>query len=83
MDTEYCVATTANDLEQAEAIKDVLETAGVSCKLRGGVLEDAYPGTSGLSAIDVLVGEDDLERARDVLARAADADLDFDIDEEE
>jgi hypothetical protein len=71
---------TANDLVQAEAILDVLDTAGVQATLKGG-LHDAYPGTSGLGAIDVLVSDADTEFARDVLTRAADADLDFELDE--
>jgi len=81
-DMQLNIATTATDLLQAEIIKDVLETAGVSATLRGG-LQDAYPGTSGLGAIDVLVADDDLDLARDVLTRASDAGLDFDFDEEE
>jgi hypothetical protein len=79
---ELRIATTANDLEQAETIQNVLESGGVPSTLRGG-LQDAYPGTSGLGAIDVLVDEDDLDLARDILARAADAALDFDQAEEE
>ena len=35
--------------------------------LRGG-LHDAYPGSSGLGAIDVLVSEQDLALAQDVIA---------------
>lgn len=76
------IATTATDLVQAETIKDVLETAGVAATLRGG-LQDAYPGASGLGAIDVLVADDDLDLARDVLTRASDAGLDFDLEEDE
>ncbi len=78
---ELCVATTANGLDQATAIKDILEEAGVTSQLRGGLF-DAYPGTSGLGAIDVLVDADDLETARDVLARAEVTDLDFENEEE-
>jgi Putative prokaryotic signal transducing protein len=74
-------ATTANDLEQATAIRDVLSEAGIAATLRGG-LHDAYPGTSGLGAIDVLVSEQDLAQAQDVLSRADDAALEFDADEE-
>jgi hypothetical protein len=74
-------ATTANDLEQATVIKDVLSEAGIAATLRGG-LHDAYPGTSGLGAIDVLVSESDLAQAQDVLSRADDAGLEFDVDEE-
>ena len=59
METELRRATTATDLEQAETIKDVLDTAGVISTLRGG-LHDAYPGASGLGAIDVLVADDRL-----------------------
>jgi hypothetical protein len=81
METELRRATTATDLEQAETIKDVLDTAGVISTLRGG-LHDAYPGASGLGAIDVLVDETDYDRARDVLARASDGGLDFDLEEE-
>ena len=74
-------ATTANDLEQATVIRDVLSEAGIVATLRGG-LHDAYPGTSGLGAIDVLVSESDLAQAQDVLSRADDAALEFDVDEE-
>jgi hypothetical protein len=78
---DLCIATTATDLGQATAIKEVLEEAGVASHLRGG-LHDAYPGTSGLGAIDVLVDEGDLQTARDVLARAEEAALDFEAEEE-
>jgi hypothetical protein len=81
-DMQLNIATTATDLVQAENIKGVLETAGVSATLRGG-LQDAYPGTSGLGAIDVLVADDDLDLAREVLTRASDGGLDFDLDEDE
>jgi hypothetical protein len=84
MDTEMQLrrATTATDLEQAETLKDLLDTAGVATTLRGG-LHDAYPGTSGLGAIDVLVADGDYDRARDVLSRASDGGLDFDLEREE
>ena len=78
---ELCVATTANGLDQATAIKEALQEAGVPSHLRGG-LHDAYPGTSGLGAIDVLVDEGDLQTARDVLARAEVTDLEFETEEE-
>ena len=60
-------ATTANDLDQATAISNVLSEAGIAATLRGG-LHDAYPGSSGLGAIDVLVSEQDLALAQDVIA---------------
>jgi len=75
-------ATTANDLDQASAIRNVLIEAGIPTTLRGG-LHDAYPGTSGLGAIDILVAEDDLAQAQDVLARADTVGLDFDADDDE
>ena len=62
-------ATTANDLDQATALSNVLSEAGIAATLRGG-LHDAYPGSSGLGAIDVLVSEQDLALARDVIAGA-------------
>jgi hypothetical protein len=75
-------ATTANDLDQAEAISNALSEAGIVATLRGG-LHDAYPGTSGLGAIDVLVSERDLALAQDVIAQADTAGLEFGADEEE
>ena len=48
---------------------NVLNEAGIVATLRGG-LHDAYPGTSGLGAIDVLVSEQDLPLAHDVISRA-------------
>jgi hypothetical protein len=60
-------ATTANDLDQATALSNVLSEAGIAATLRGG-LHDAYPGSSGLGAIDVLVSEQDLALAQDVIA---------------
>ncbi len=75
-------ATTANDLDQATAISNVLSEAGIAATLRGG-LHDAYPGTSGLGAIDILVNEQDLAVAQDVIARADTVGLEFDPEAEE
>ena len=75
-------ATTANDLDQATAISNVLSDAGIVATLRGG-LHDAYPGTSGLGAIDVLVSEQDLPRANDVISRADTVGLEFDPPDDE
>jgi len=75
-------ATTANDLDQAEAISNALSEAGIVATLRGG-LHDAYPGTSGLGAIDVLVSERDLALAQDVIAQADTAGLEFGTDDDE
>jgi hypothetical protein len=75
-------ATTANDLVQATAISSVLSEAGIASTLRGG-LHDAYPGTSGLGAIDVLVSEQDLPRANDVISRADTVGLEFDPPDDE
>ena len=75
-------ATTANDLDQATAISNVLSEAGIAATLRGG-LHDAYPGTSGLGAIDVLVNVQDLALAQDVIARADTVGLDLGAEDEE
>lgn len=75
-------ATTANDLDQATAISNVLSEAGIAATLRGG-LHDAYPGTSGLGAIDVLVSVQDLALAQDVIARADTVGLDLGAEDEE
>ena len=75
-------ATTANDLDQATALSNVLSEAGIAATLRGG-LHDAYPGTSGLGAIDVLVSEQDLALAQDVIAGADTVGLELDDADEE
>ncbi len=75
-------ATTANDLDQATALSNVLSQAGIAATLRGG-LHDAYPGSSGLGAIDVLVSEQDLALAQDVIARADTAGLELDDADDE
>jgi hypothetical protein len=79
---ELLRATTANDLDQAEAISNALSEAGIVATLRGG-LHDAYPGSSGLGAIDVLVSERDLALAQDVIARADTVGLEFGADEDD
>ena len=75
-------ATTANDLDQATALSNVLSEAGIAATLRGG-LHDAYPGSSGLGAIDVLVSEQDLALAQDVIAGADTVGLEPDDADEE
>ena len=75
-------ATTANDLDQATALSNVLSEAGIAATLRGG-LHDAYPGSSGLGAIDVLVSEQDLALAQDVIAGVATVGLEPDDADEE
>ena len=55
---------------------------GIAATLRGG-LHDAYPGTSGLGAIDILVSEQDLAVAQDVIGRADTVGLEFDPDADE
>ena len=79
---ELLRATTANDLDQATAISNVLSEAGIAATLRGG-LHDAYPGTSGLGAIDVLVSAQDLLQAQDVIARADTLGLELDATDDE
>jgi len=79
---ELMRATTANDLDQATAISNVLSEAGIAATLRGG-LHDAYPGASGLGAIDVLVSAQDLQLAQDVINRADTVGLEFDADGDE
>jgi hypothetical protein len=77
---ECCVATTATDIVLASVIKGVLETAGIDAVLSGTDMGAVYPGTS-MATISVLVREEDLVRARDVLAQFENGALD-DEDEE-
>jgi len=77
---ELRVATTANDIGQASVIKGLLESAGIEATLGGGA-GDVFPDTVSIGAIDILVHEDDLAAACDVLAQIEDDDVDFDEEE--
>jgi len=77
---ELRVATTANDIGQASLIKGLLESAGIETALSGGV-GDVFPDTATIGAIDILVREEDLAAACEVLAQIEDNDVDFDEEE--
>jgi hypothetical protein len=64
---ELHAVTTANDIGLASILKGVLESAGIEVVLAGSSLDTVYPASS-LTEIRLLVREDDLDRARDVLA---------------
>ena len=57
----------AGDIGLASVLKGVLESAGLDVMLAGQ--DGVYPATS-MTRIRLLVREDDLARARDVLAQA-------------
>ena len=59
--------TVAGDIGLASVLKGVLESAGVDVMLAGQ--DGVYPATS-TTCIRLLVREDDLARAREVLAQA-------------
>ena len=77
---ELRVATTATDIGQASVIKGLLESAGIETALSGGV-GDVLPDTVTMGAIDILVHEEDLAAACEVLAQIEDNDVDFDEEE--
>lgn len=65
---ELCVATTAHDIGLASVIKGALENAGIEAVLKGAGGESVYPGTT-MATICVMVREEDLAQAQDVLAQ--------------
>lgn len=60
------VITTATDFGLANILKGALESAGIAAELRGTDLQNVFAGT-GLAAIEVLVPEEDVVRAQDLL----------------
>jgi len=66
---ELHAVTTANDIGLAAILKGVLESAGIEVVLAGSGLDMVYPAGS-LTEIRLLVRENDLDRAREVLATA-------------
>ncbi len=79
---DLCAVTTAHDIGLAAVLKGVLESAGIDVVLAGSGLDMVYPATS-MTEIRLLVREDDLERARDVLASTEVQGLPGEDDEEE
>jgi len=63
---ELRVVTSTTDFGLANVLKGVLESAGIDAALSGSGLENVYPGTS-MATIELLVREDDYERARDLV----------------
>jgi hypothetical protein len=74
------VAATAQDIGLASTIKGLLESAGIESVLAGSG-QSVYPGTT-LAEIRILVREEDLALAREVLDQANTGSL-ADDDEEE
>ena len=65
---ELVPVTTVNDAGLANIILGVLEQAGVEAVIHGGDAGDVSPMPS-VNPFQVLVGQADLSRARDVLAQ--------------
>jgi hypothetical protein len=77
---EFVPVTTVNDTGLANVVRGVLEQAGIETMLGGTGMEDIYPMPS-VNPLHILVSEDDLDRARDVLAQF-DTMTDDDADDE-
>jgi hypothetical protein len=60
------IVTTATDFGLANILKGALESAGIDAELRGTDLQNVFAGTQ-LAPIDVLVPEEDFDRAQDLL----------------
>lgn len=65
---ELVPVTTVNDAGLANVVRGVLEQAGIEAVVGGTGMEDVYP-TPSVNPLRILVNQDDLERARDVLAQ--------------
>ncbi len=65
---ELVPVTTVNDAGLANVVRGVLEQAGIKAIVGGTGMEDVYP-TPTVNPLHILVSEDDLARARDVLAQ--------------
>lgn len=63
---ELVPVTSVNDVGLANIIKGVLEQAGIEAFLSGSGAEDVFP-TDTMDSVQIMVGEADLERARDLL----------------
>ena len=64
---ELVPVTTVNDAGLANVVRGVLEQAGIESAVSGGMVS-AYPMPS-VNPFQILVREEDVERARDVLAQ--------------
>lgn len=63
---ELVSVTSVNDIGLASVIQGVLEQAGIEAFLSGSGAEDVFPpGT--IDSVHILVREDDLERAVELL----------------
>lgn len=67
-DMKLAVLGRVNGPVEAEVIKNFLESQGIACILQGQMLQSIYPIlVDGLAEIKVMVSENDLEAARDLL----------------
>lgn len=76
---ELVSVTCVNDIGLASIIKGVLEQAGIEAVIHGSGAEDAFP-PGALGDLRILVPEDELESALDVLDQY---ETTPDVDEEE
>ena len=60
--------TSVNDAGLANIVRGVLEQAGIATQIGGTGMEDIYP-MPAINPLHILVSEDDLASARDVLAQ--------------
>jgi putative signal transducing protein len=80
MNDETRVFTASGELH-ARQIQGFLESAGISCELRGEALRNTHGLTvDGLGMVEVMVSREDEERARELLAAAEQGALRLDDD---
>jgi hypothetical protein len=77
---ELVPVTTVGDAGLANVVRGVLEQAGIEAVVGGPGAPDVYPMPS-VHPFRILVDEDDLDRARDVLAQYETMPDDADYDE--
>ena len=82
MDHGRCVFT-ANGEIQAQQVRAFLEAAGISSQLRGESLRKTHGLTlDGLGMVEIVVSDDDHDRARALLASAEGGEFRLDDDAE-
>ncbi|MFI3330389.1 MAG: DUF2007 domain-containing protein [Rikenellaceae bacterium] len=72
-DANIIVLERFNEVSRAEIIKALLESNGIECSLAHETIQTVLPYiSSGVAPVELLVREEDAERAREILTSAVD-----------
>lgn len=63
-----------NEVTRAEIIKALLEDNGINCSLSHETIQTVLPYiSSGVAPVELLINEDDLDKAREIITSGYDA----------